>query len=276
MTKSSNAWLPTFLIALVTTVFMMPFIWLVVSAFRPEIDILGHLSPLTWEVIIPARLSLENFIGLWQDGFWLPLFNSVFVAFGTVALGLIVNSMAAFALSAIEFPGRGIVFAVVIVTFLIPFEAIAIPLASTVRSVGIDNSYTALIGPGVANGFAIFMLRQFFLSIPKELSEAARIDGASLFQIYWEIYIPLSKAPMVGAGIIIFLFQWQAYMWPLLVTNTREYEVAPVALAKLIGQYEYDLGQMFAGAVLLAVIPALVVLPLQRHFTQSIAGTGVK
>lgn len=276
MPQLPRSFLPTLIIGVVTAIFMTPLLWLVVSAFRPEGDILGFLSPLTWEVIIPERVTTENFTLLIESGFGRAVFNSVFVAFGSVFIGLLVNSMAAFALSAIEFPGRSVVFAVVIVTFLIPFEAIAIPLASTVRTLGLGNSYSALMGPGIANGFAIFMLRQFFLNVPKELSEAAKIDGASLFQIYWKIYLPLSKAPMVGAGIIIFLFQWQAYMWPLLVTNTREYEVAPVALAKLIGQFDFDLGQMLAGAVLLAVIPALVVLPLQRHFTQSIAGTGVK
>jgi putative chitobiose transport system permease protein len=276
MQKWPKEFVPTLLIGIFTTIFMTPLLWLFISAFRPEIDILGHLSPLSWEIIFPKRLSIENFVSLWQAGFWLPVFNSVFVAFATVAVGLLINSMAAFALSAIEFPGRSIVFAVVVISFLIPFEAIAIPLASTVRTVGFDNTYSALIGPGVANGFAIFMLRQFFFSIPKDLTEAAQIDGVSMFQIYWRVYLPLSKAPMVGAGIIIFLFQWQAYLWPLLVTSTREYEVAPVALAKLIGQYDYDLGQMLAGAVLLAIIPALVVLPLQRHFTQSIASTGVK
>ena len=255
---------------------MMPLLWLTVSAFRPEGDILGYLSPLTWEFIIPQRVTVENFTLLIETGFARAVFNSVFIAFGSVFAGLLINSMAAFALSAIEFPGRGLVFAIVIVTFLIPFEAIAIPLSGTVRLVNLDNTYLALMGPGIANGFAIFMLRQFFLSVPKELFEAARVDGANLFQIYWKIYLPLSKAPIVGAGIIIFLFQWQAYMWPLLVTNTREYEVAPVALAKLVGQFDFDLGQMLAGAVLLALIPALVVLPLQKYFTQSIAGTGVK
>ncbi|WP_421853382.1 carbohydrate ABC transporter permease [Oricola sp.] len=276
MPKLPKSFIPTLLIAIVTAVFMTPLLWLVVSAFRPEQDILGHLSPLTWNVIIPDRVTTENFTLLIEGGFGRAVFNSVFVAFGTVAIGLIVNSMAAFALSAIDYPGRGVVFAVVVVTFLIPFEAIAIPLAGTVRALNLDNSYSALMGPGIANGFAIFMLRQFFLGIPKELQEAARVDGANLFQIYWRIYLPLSKAPMVGAGVIIFLFQWQAYLWPLLVTSTREYELAPVALAKLIGQFDFDLGQMLAGAVLLALIPTLVVLPLQRHFTQSIAGTGLK
>lgn len=276
MPELPKSFLPTLLIGIVTAIFMTPLLWLVVSAFRPEGDILGHLSPLTWEMIVPARVTTENFTLLIENGFGRAVFNSVFIAFGSVFLGLLVNSMAAFALSAIEFPRRGLVFAVVVVTFLIPFEAIGIPLAGTVRQLNLDNSYTALMGPGIANGFAIFMLRQFFLSVPKELFEAARVDGVSLFQIYWRIYVPLSKAPMVGAGIIIFLFQWQAYMWPLLVTNTREYEVAPVALAKLIGQFDFDLGQMLAGAVLLALIPALVILPLQRYFTQSIAGTGVK
>ena len=109
MQKWPKAFVPTLLIGIFTTIFMTPLLWLFISAFRPEIDILGHLSPLSWEIIVPKRLSIENFVALWQAGFWLPVFNSVFVAFATVALGLLINSMAAFALSAIEFPGRSIV-----------------------------------------------------------------------------------------------------------------------------------------------------------------------
>lgn len=273
--RSRNV-LSTSIAAAITLLFMLPMAWLIVSAFRPEADIFSHLSPLSYEALIPKRVTLDNFIALFEKSFGRSLFNSVLVAAVTVVLGLLVNSLAAFALSAIDFPGRTVVFTVIVVSFLVPFESIAIPLSDTVRSLGFDNGYPALIAPGIANGFAIFLLRQFFLEIPKELSEAARIDGANLWQIYTRIYLPLSKAPMIGAGIMIFIFQWQAYLWPLLVTNSPSLEVAPISLAKLIGQFNFDAGQMFAGAVVLAVIPALVILPLQRHFTRSVAQTGIK
>jgi len=266
----------TLVAAGITLVFMLPMLWLVVSAFRPQTDIFRYLSPLSFEAIVPTRVTLDNFAALFEKSFGRALFNSVFVAAVAVAIGLFVNSLAAFALSAIEFPGRRIVFVVVVVSFLVPFESIAIPLSDTVRSIGLDNGYPALIAPGVANGFAIFLLRQFFLAVPWELADAARLDGANLWQIYRHVYLPLNKAPMIGAGIMIFIFQWQAYLWPLLVTNSPQLEVAPVALAKLIGQFDFDAGQMFAGAVLLAIIPALVILPLQRHFTRSVARTGNK
>ena len=275
-TSRSRRLITTTLAAAVTILFMLPMVWLVVSAFRPEADIFRYLSPLSLEAIVPSRVTFDNFSALFETGFGRSLFNSVFVAGAAVLIGLFVNSLAAFALSAIEFPGRRVVFVFVVVSFLVPFESIAIPLSNTVRSIGLDNGYPALIAPGVANGFAIFLLRQFFLEIPKELSEAARLDGASLWQIYRHVYLPLSKAPMVGAGIMIFIFQWQAYLWPLLVTNSPELEVAPVTLAKLIGQFNFDAGQMFAGAVVLALIPALVILPLQRYFTRSVAQTGIK
>jgi len=266
----------TLVAASITLLFMLPMLWLVVSAFRPQADIFRYLSPLSFEAIVPTRVTLDNFAALFEKSFGRALFNSVFVAAVAVAIGLFVNSLAAFALSAIEFPGRRIVFVVVVVSFLVPFESIAIPLSDTVRSIGLDNGYPALIAPGVANGFAIFLLRQFFLAVPWELADAARLDGANLWQIYRRVYLPLNKAPMIGAGIMIFIFQWQAYLWPLLVTNSPQLEVAPVALAKLIGQFDFDAGQMFAGAVLLAIIPALVILPLQRHFTRSVARTGNK
>jgi multiple sugar transport system permease protein/putative chitobiose transport system permease protein len=260
----------------ITVAFMLPMVWLIGSAFRPRADIFAHLSPLTLEAFIPTRVTLDNFRALFDRSFGLAVFNSVFVATLSVGLGLVVNSFAAFALSAIDFPGRRYVFVAVVVSFLVPFESIAIPLSNTVRSMGFDNGYPALIAPGVANGFAIFLLRQFFLGIPVELKEAARLDGASLWHIYRHIYLPLSKAPMIGAGIIIFIFQWQAYLWPLLVINDPRLEVAPVALAKLIGQFNFDAGQMFAGAIILALIPALIILPLQRYFTESVAHTGIK
>jgi len=274
--RNRSGVVPTVGVALVTALFMLPLAWLLVSALRPQEEIFRYLSPLSVEAFVPTRVTFENFRSLLDDGFARPVFNSVFVAAVAVTLGLFVNSLAAYALSAIEFRGRSLVFGVTVVSFLIPFEAIAIPLAETVRGIGLDDSYSALIAPGVANGFAIFLLRQFFLGIPTELTEAARLDGANLFQIYWRIYLPLSKAPLVGAGIMIFIFQWQAYLWPLLVTNDPDLVLAPVRLAQTIGQFDFDAGQMFAGAVILAIIPMAVIVPLQKYFTTTVARDGVK
>jgi multiple sugar transport system permease protein/putative chitobiose transport system permease protein len=134
----------------------------------------------------------------------------------------------------------------------------------------------ALIVPGVANGLAIFLLRQFFLGIPTDLAEAARVDGMGWWGIFWRIYLPLSRPALVSAGILIFVFQWHAYLWPLLIATTPHLIVAPVALASFAGQFDVDFGQMFAGATLTAAVPMVVVLALQRYFTHSLAATGGK
>jgi len=274
--KLTRNFIPTVVAAFITLVFMLPLLWLVISAFRPEEDIFRYLSPFESQAIIPSRVTLDNFVALFATGFGRQIFNSIFVALAAVAIGLFLNSLAAFALSAIEFRGRGVVFSAVVLSFLIPFESIAIPLSDGVRALGLGDTYFALIAPGVANGFAIFLLRQFFLEVPKDLAEAARMDGASLWRIYWSIYLPLSKAPMIGAGLMIFLFQWSAYLWPLLVTNSPSMKLAPIALAQFLGGRRFVNSKMFAGGHVLAIIPILVIVPLQRYFTRSVAMTGVK
>jgi multiple sugar transport system permease protein/putative chitobiose transport system permease protein len=124
---------------------------------------------------------------------------------------------------------------------------------------------------------AIFLLRQFFLEIPRDLVDAARVDGANWFTIYRKIYIPLSKPALIGAALILFIFEWEAYLWPLLIVTRSEMDVAPVALVKVVtGRFYTEWGQMFAGAVILAAIPALFLLPLQRYFTHSIKSTGLR
>jgi putative chitobiose transport system permease protein len=274
--KRNRGLLATTIVAAVTLVFMLPLAYLLLSSLRPSADLFDNLSPLTLEAIFPRNVSLDNFRNLFDTGFGRTVFNSVFIAVVSVVLGLVVNSMAAYALAAIEFPGRSVVFVIVVLSFLVPFEAIAIPLSGTFRTLGIDNGYPGLILPGVANGFAIFVLRQFFMGIPRDLREAAKIDGAGRWQVYWRIYLPLSKGPLVGAAILIFIFQWQAYLWPLLIVSNPDLQVASVSLAKLVGQWDFDAGQMLAGAVILSAIPALFVVPLQRYFTGSIARSGLK
>ncbi|MEE8601335.1 carbohydrate ABC transporter permease [Euzebya tangerina] len=257
--------------------FALPLIWIVVSAFRPERDIFRYLSPLDPRVLIPTDWSVASFTALTDGPFPRAVFNSLLVAGVTVVGGLIVCAMAAYALAAIDFPGRQVVFTVVVLGFLVPFDAIAIPLGELFLDWGLRNSYSALILPGIGNGLAVFALRQFFLAIPKELSDAAKVDGAGPMTILFRIYLPLARPALVGAGLLLFVFQWQAYLWPLIVISDANLQVGPVVLAQLQGQAEYgfDPGQIFAGTFILAVIPVVLLLRFQRHFVRSIAASGI-
>ena len=260
----------------VAVLFALPVVWMLVSSLRDPTEILRSLSPLGWRAIVPTELTWEAYANLWQSGFMRAVLNSLLVAVGTVVFGLVTCSLAAFALSAIKFPGRDFVFGLVVLSFMIPFDAVAIPLFGLFRAVDLHNTYLALILPGIGNGLAIFLLRQFFLGIPPQLVEAARIDGASLFRIFINIYLPLSRPALIAAGIILFMFQWQAYLWPLIIVSEPSMRVGPVALAQVSNQFDFDLSQLFAGAVVLSIIPALLLLRFQRYFVGSLATTGIK
>lgn len=266
----------TLVAVLVALLFLMPVVWLFASAFRTATETFASSSPVSWWSVWPREFTLVNLRSAVASGFTRALGNSVLVAFVTVVVGLGVSAAAAFALAVIPFRGRRLVFSAVVLSFLVPFEAIAIPLSRTFSDWGLTNTLTALILPGLGNGLAVFTLRQFFLGVPKSLSEAAHIDGAGWWRVFWSIYLPLTRPALVGAGLIIFLFQWQAYLWPILVTSTGELDLAPVAIAKSFGAFSTDYGRVFAETAVLAVIPAIVLLGLQRYFVTSVASTGSK
>jgi putative chitobiose transport system permease protein len=257
--------------------FFLPLLWIVVSAFRPERDIFRYLSPLDPRVIVPTEWSLESFRSLFDGPFPRAVINSLVVAAVTVILGLVVCAAAAYALTALDFPGREAIFVVVVIGFLVPFDAIALPLGRLFQSWGLRNTYAGLILPGIGNGLAIFALRQFFAQIPADLRDAARLDGAGPLSILARIYVPLAKPALVGAGLVLFVFQWQAYLWPLIVISDSDLQVGPVVLGQLQGQAEYgfDPGQIFAGTFVLAVVPVVLLVRFQRHFVRSIAAAGI-
>ncbi|WP_025156717.1 carbohydrate ABC transporter permease [Leifsonia aquatica] len=260
----------------ISLAFLVPVLWLVASTFRSATETFAASSPLSWQVLWPQDWTLDNLVSAVDSGFLTALGNSLIVAGVTVVVGLVVSSAAAFALAVIPFRGRGAVFTIVVLSFLIPFEAIAIPLSRTLSDWGLANTLVALILPGLGNGLAVFTLRQFFLGIPPSLSEAAHLDGANWFRIYWSIYLPLTRPALIGAGLILFLFQWQAYLWPILITSSDAMDLAPVAIAKSFGAFSTDYGRVFAETAILAVIPAIILLALQRFFVTSVASTGSK
>jgi putative chitobiose transport system permease protein len=221
-------------------------------------------------------VTLSNYATLLGGGIGHATLNSLVVAAVTIVVGLIICSLAAFALAAIDFPGRNVVFVLVLVSFLVPFEAIAIPLANLFRDWSLANTYAGLILPGLGNGMAIFLLRTFFLAVPTELAEAGRMDGLGWWGIFTRIYLPLSRPALIGAGLTLFLFQWQSYVWPLLIGTDDQHTLAPIALSALEGQHSVDYGALFAGSIVLTVIPLIMIVSFQRYFVQSATTSGLK
>jgi putative chitobiose transport system permease protein len=262
--------------SVIAVLFVLPLWWTIASALRPQRETFATISPVSLWTLVPRDFTLDNFARLFGTGFGRAMLNSSVVTAGTLVGGLAICSTAAFALAVLNFPGRAVFFGVMVVSFLIPFDAIAIPLMSVFRGTGLDNSYWALILPGVGNGFAVFLLRGFFLGVPTELADAARVDGLGWWGVFWRIYLPLSRPALIGAGLILFVFQWQAYLWPLLIAPDPEMKVAPVAIAQFAGQQGVDFGAIFAGATMTAVVPLLVLLFFQRYFTQSVTASGLK
>jgi putative chitobiose transport system permease protein len=262
--------------AVIGIAFFIPLLWVLTGSLRPGSETFARLSPLSWDSFVTPHPTLENYSKLFTGDIGRATANSLLVSVATVLAGLAICSSAAFALSALRFRGQTAVFAIVVLSFLIPFDAIAIPLSDMFRDWNLTNTFAGLVLPGIGNGMAIFLLRQFFLAIPTELVEAGRLDGLGWFGVFTRIYLPLSRPALIGAGLTLFLFQWHSYVWPLLMGTDRGHILGPVALANLQGQNFVDYGVVFAGAVLLTLIPLAVILGFQRYFIQSVSSSGLK
>jgi multiple sugar transport system permease protein len=261
----------------VCILFVLPLWWAIASSLRPLNDIFKFVSPFSWRALIPDHMTLSAYLNIFrQRGFGTAVLNSLFVALATVITGLIVNGLAGFAFAILRFPGRNFLFLLTVLTFLVPFEAISIPLYSVVRSLGWLDTYQGLIVPGIANGIVIFLFRQFFAQIPPELAESARLDGAGWLTILFRIYIPLSKPVIISAVLLIFLFQWESFLWPLIATRSENLKVIQVALAGFEQRYETLWNELFAAAMIAAAIPLVILLPLQRFYVQGVTATGIK
>ena len=225
---------------------------------------------------MPAPLSLEAYSGILDQGFGIIIGNTMLVAVIPVVAGIIVNGAAGFAFAIFDFKGKGLILTFVIVSFMLPFEAIALPLYSVTLQLGWVDNIAALIVPSVANGLAVFLFYQFFRQIPADYLEAAQIDGASWFDILWRIYVPLSIPTCISAGLLLFVFQWEAFLWPLLAMPSQQFKVIQVGMAAFQQQYQTFWNQLFAVAVITALIPIALLLPLQRFYVQGLSSAGIK
>lgn len=264
------------LLSILAFIVVFPLVWLALASVRPQNEIFQPVSDFGWNTFIPSRFTLDNYRTLLNGDFPLAVKNSTFVALTTVLFGVVVNALAGFAFAVFDFRGKNLLFLLVIVSFMMPFEAIVLPLYVMIRAFGWANSYQALIVPEIANGMVIFLFRQFFASIPRDFYEAARVDGASWFYIFARIAMPLSWPTIATSGLMLFLAQWDSFFWPVVAASDSAYAVVQVAIARNINFEQNDWGGLFAStnlAILLGTIPFLLI---QRFYVRTLISGGIK
>jgi len=266
-----------FLMLLFLIFIVVPFLWVGASAFKVEDRVFADLAPFSFTAFIPVPFTLEAFDTLFEGGFLNSVLVTVFVGVITVIFGVLLNSMAGFSFARFDFPGKQMLFALVLVSFLVPFEAIAVPLYMTIQKLGWGDTLLALIVPAVAYGLAIFLFRQFFLGIPSELVDAALIDGAGWFRIFWQVFLPLSKPVIICVSLLMFLGQWQALIWPLIAVQSKDLRMIQVAIAYLTQDENVTFWNVhMAAAFLTGVIPLALIFPLQKYYIRGMSTSGLK
>lgn len=261
---------------IISLIFIVPLWWAIASSLRPLEDIFRFTAPFRFEALFPTTFTFEAYIAIFNKGFGRAILNTLFVAFATIAGGLAVSGLAGFAFAKFQFPGKQLLFLFTVITFMVPFEAIAIPSYALIQQLGWLDTYWALIVPGVANGISIFLFRQFFAEIPDDLIEAARLDGAGWMTIFLRVVLPLSTPVVVSASLLMFLFQWEAFLWPLITIRSERLRVIQVALSDFQLQYQTLWNELFAASVIASLISIGLIFSLQRYYVQGVVGSGLK
>ncbi len=254
-----------------STVMLLPFFWMVSTSLKYPPEIFTY--PPTW---IPQIFAWDNYPNALTavpfDRYYL---NSFMIAISVVLLQLTTSSLSAFAFARLRFRGRDKLFMIWLATLMIPFPVLLIPNFIIVRILGWYDSYQALIIPPAFSAFSTFLLRQHYRGIPLEMDDAARIDGASSFRIWWQIILPMSKTTLAAVAIFVFLGTWNEFLWPLVITYSDEMRTIPVGLSKFQGQFNTRWELLMAGAVT-AMLPILVVYMMaQKWFIRGITITGM-
>ncbi|GAB3800686.1 carbohydrate ABC transporter permease [Micromonospora zhanjiangensis] len=250
-----------------------PIVWMLLSSLKPEGEILR--VPQTWW---PEHPTLANFRHLFARlDFSTYAVNSVLVAVVVTVGNLLICSALGYALAKLRFAGSRLLLGTVLGTLMVPGMVTFVPLFVLVSNLGLVNTYAGLILPFLAQAFGVFLMRQFILSIPDELLEAARVDGAGEFRIFWRIVLPLCRPALATLGILTFLGSWNNFLWPVVAATTEDKYTLPVALALFsVGQNRVEYGLLLAGSVVVVLPVVLVFVALQRLFTRGIAMTGIK
>ncbi len=258
----------------IALIILLPLFWMFSTSLKPKAELFSR--EIQW---IPQHPTFDNYQKI-VDNSSTPIvtwfMNSMVIASIATVLVLVVDSLAAYAYARLEFPGRNLIFGLLLATLFLPGLMFVVPNFLTINALNLLNTFPGVILPGLAGVFGVFFLRQFFITIPKEIEEAAYIDGASTLQTFYKIVLPLTKPALATLGVITFLASWNDFLWPLLVLKDRDLQTLPIGLRSLQGAYTSEYGLMMAGAVI-AAIPVLVIyVALQRFIVASVVSSGVK
>jgi multiple sugar transport system permease protein len=256
--------------AILAILTVFPLLWMLSSSFK-------RLTEVNSTSLIPAAPTLANFSYVFtQVPFFTYMLNSFFVATVVTLGALLFHSMAAYALSWLRFPGRNVVFLLIFSTFLVSLPVILVPLFILVKFLGLLNNFGGLIIPALFNAFGIFLLRQFYLGIPKELGEAATLDGCNHWQVYWYLIIPLSRPVLSALAVFFFLANWNSFLWPLTITNDQSLWMVQIGIANFQSQYSGSWNYIMAASVVAAIPTLLLFFFFQRQLVTSIKASGFK
>lgn len=261
------------LLTIVAAFTIVPFIWTLSTALKGPNESLFSMPP----KFIPDQITFENFVTVWNT---LPiplyLWNSVIITFFGVLLPMIIATLAGFPLARMKFKGRNVIFIIILATMMIPTEATMIPIYLILNKMQLLDTFTGVILPTAVNAFGIFLMRQAFMAIPREVEESALIDGANPFQIWWRILIPMVRPMLATLGILSFIGAWNSFLWPLIILKGESKIPLTLGLYKLDGAFEASTREVATGSII-ALIPILIVfLVLQRHFIDSASTGSVK
>jgi multiple sugar transport system permease protein len=262
------AWMGVALILALMTVF--PLFWMLSIAFKTPTEVFQPN-------LLPQAPTGDNFIYvLTEVPFIRYLLNTVLVAGVVTLVALFFHSMAGYALARLRFPGRETIFILIFSTFLVSLPVIIVPLFMLVRSMGLLNTYAGIIVPSIFNAFGIFLLRQYYLSLPRELEEAAVVDGAGYWRIYWSVILPLSRPILASLAILFFLANWNAFLWPLTVASNNELWVVQVGVSNFKSQYSASWNYIMAASTIVAAPMLVLFVIFQRQIMESIKTSGLK
>lgn len=261
------------LLGAIALAMLFPLLWLVSTSLKSSTENIFQFPPQLW----PEQPTLENYGRVWQTNpFGRYLFNSTLVAVLTVSLNVLFCSLAAYPLARLDFRGREIIFTAIVATILIPFQIVMMPLYVLTVQLGLRNTYLGVIFPSLASAFGIFLLRQAFQGVPKELEEAARMDGCSELGIWWHVMLPAVRPALVTLAIFVFIGSWSDFLWPLIVLDRPEFYTLPLGVANLAGTFSLDWRLVAAGSIL-SILPVFgIFLLLQRYIITTDASSGLK
>lgn len=275
--KKSGKVFSYILLVLLACIMVFPMLWSLLSSLRTDEEIFFYMAPITIHTFLPVNWTTEAYVRLFTEfNFLQPILNTLYVCILTVVFGCLINSIAAMAFAMMEFKGKNLIFSIIVLTFMIPFESISLPMYRIAYELHLLNTIAGIVLPSLANGLVLFLFVQFFKDIPSGIIEAAVVDGAKLRHIFFRVILPMSGAVFVTAALLLFMSQWNGYLWPLLVAQSKSLRLIQTRLTDFNTEEGTEWAAKYAAMILSAVVPLCLFLPLQKYYVSGITSGSLK